>query len=180
MAGNMKYFMMFPIMFILHCSSLGVKDFIPFGFNEPKIVQKSSNVKFDNAKEAFDIKWNVLFKYPTQKKGFLVITDKQTKKSYTITYQEFFVLKKSYKNWRVVEKQVPVITKIKEDDGFLFITFNYLDENKSILSGQFIINTAYIKDRNDTRKLNAYRGVTFGLGTYSVMTTLFCILLALF
>lgn len=128
------------LIFCLSCSS------VPY-----KVVKKE---KSDESikKYGFAIQWDTTYVNPSKKKGFLVVTNPETKKSFKISYDDFFVMKKAYSNWRVVEKTDPVITGIQEKDGKIYVTFNYIENtNKSILAGVFIVDLKYIKNEKEEK-----------------------------
>jgi len=110
----------------------------------------------------FAIKWDVEYIHPTDKEGYLIVINPETKKQFKISYKDFFVMDKAYKNWRIVEKANPMITSIVEKNEILIITFNYFDEDsKSILSGKFIVNTKYLT--TDKKELWTWRGISGAL-----------------
>ena len=131
---------------------------------------------------AFNITWDTEYKYPTDKKGYLLISNAKTGKQFKITYKDFFVWKKGYKNWRTVEKGKPIITDIEEEDNILKVTFNYISEDskQSILSGKFLVDTKYIKNQSDLKKLRIYKSVIVGETIYSLLVTALVVVLAIF
>lgn len=121
----------------ISCSSLPCKK------------DKNENQKI---KESFAVVWNTKYIPPTDKDGHLVITNPETGKSFKISYKDFFIMKKAYKNWRLVEKSSPVITSIQQNGEKIYVIFNYLDgDGLSVLSGRFIVDLKYIKKQSDEK-----------------------------
>ncbi len=132
----------------------------------------------NSSKTGFSIKWKVDYKYPTPKDGYLIIKNPNTGREFKIDYKDFFVWKKSYENWRVVEKSDPMITDIEKKGNLLLVTFNYFDEeSQSILSGQFIADRKYITNKSDQKKIRFWEGFSIGTGVYGVLVTILALLL---
>jgi len=83
----------------------------------------------------------------------MIIKNKKTGKTWTFTHKEFKLVIRSWKNWRIVSKVDPTITKIEQDKKYLYITFNYYivtnngRTKTSILSGVVIIKKDYVQDK---------------------------------
>lgn len=139
-----------------------------------KIIKPKKGNDVIEAK-GFSIMWNVSdYKFPDAKKGYLIITNPTTGKKFKISYRDFLIMKKAYKNWRIVEETNPVITNIEEKKDKIHVTFNYMNKNKSILSGEFIVDMKYIKNKQD-EKIKIY--LTAGLVGSGVMNVIMILLL---
>lgn len=137
---------------------------------------------------SFAVQWDTKYESPTDKEGNLIITNVETGSKFKMTYKDFFILKKAYKNWRTVEVCDPVITDVierqkKDADGKktkekeVVVIFNYFDENnKSILSGQFIVDPNYLTVETNKDKEAIKTGALVGTTVYSILTTIVIIL----
>jgi len=114
---------------------------------------------------------------------YLVIADKKTGKSWVIEYGQWETLTKAYKYWETVTNNKPKILDVKEEEGYLIINFcyEYKDPEKRnkvtrILAGKVYVPKKYVNDEVK-RKLEVYRGVVIGTGTYSALTTVLLVIL---
>ena len=125
-----KYFITFLLLFTQFCSSLPEKksnaaDLMIVYRENPNIKKLTIEVDDD--------------------KKFLIITNPESGNNFQISFRDFKIMSAAYKNWRVAESKDPIITRIEQKEGYLHITFNYLDgEGGSVLSGVIMINEDYI------------------------------------
>lgn len=109
-------------------------------------------------------------------KGYLVIKNTKTNKTWKMTYKDFLILNKGYKNWRAVSENNPEIVSINEDEDYVNIIFTYYDEkSKSILSGKVIVGKRYLVKNNSTKE-NILIGTNVGTAVYAILITILFLL----
>ena len=169
----MKYLIFVLISLLIGCSTFKNIANV-YSTKKPKVIE------VNNDKVNFEINWEVKYEAPTNKKGVLIITNPKTKKSFKMSYKDFFIMKKGYKNWRVVEKGEPKITDVQEKKGVVYVKFNYFnEESKSILAGIFVVDTRYIKNIKEQKQIELLKNTTLVTGGYSIFVTILCIILTL-
>lgn len=170
----MNKFFIFLLSCFLFISCASIPKMTP----EEKQIQK----EYEDAEEpTFNIKWDTTYIDPSEGlDGYLEIKNPKTGTIVRITYKDFFIMKRAYKNWRSIENGTPVITNVEESGQYIVVTFNYFDnESKSILSGQFIVNTKYIKDKKDQQDLAKWKAISWGAFTYGGLVTIIAIIFIL-
>lgn len=111
--------------------------------------------------------------------ALLLITDKRSGKTWSITHKQFSILNRSFNNWQNVIENKPIITSVGEANGKMNIVFNYYDENKkSILSGTIIIDkdkASLFFTRSEWMMYTLYT-----LGGYSALATVLLVCVIIF
>ena len=122
--------------------------------------------------------------------NFFTIENNKTHQKWTMSFGEFKQLNKRSKNWVRVSTEAPVIKEMYEDGDFVYIVFNYYDEeakdymgikinkNESILSGKVLIHKKYLVSPDSAKlSLTFYKDLAGGLTVYSIITTVLIIIL---
>jgi hypothetical protein len=137
-----------------------------------------------------DINISTKYEVSTKKsQQFIELKNLKTGKAWKITYEEFIDMANSYEYWTQVSNKKPEISEIKEDDEYLYITFNYYDSrykdkigfkiNKkdfSILSGKILVPKRYLQIP-DKRAKDIMIGVTAGVSAYAIAISILLIIL---
>jgi len=135
---------------------------------------------------------NINTKYEVKSKesqNFIELKNLKTGKTWKITYEQFLDMANSYEYWTQVSNKKPEISEIKEDDSYLYITFNYYDarfkdkvgfkirkKDFSILSGKILVPKQYL-NIPDKKVKNILIGVTAGTTTWAIIATILIIIL---
>jgi hypothetical protein len=134
------------LLFLINCSSF--KDQIKEPFQKNDTVM---SITYDNSLAQSEIMFD-----QDDETGILTIKNKD--KTWKITYRDFKIMTLGYKNWRVVENNIPEISKITEDSKWVNFTFNYYKNVKSndgtnakvsILSGTVSISKKVIRTNEE-------------------------------
>ena len=110
----------------------------------------------------------------------IIVTNTKTNKTWKFSHQEFKLIINSWNNWRLVSEGNAEISKIEQDNKYIYITFNYYKvENNgktktSVLSGIVVINKSLVNERTKTESILI--GVAAGFG---VSTVVLAIILAI-
>ena len=124
----MNKFFIFLLSCFLFISCASIPKMTP----EEKQIQK----EYEDAEEpTFNIKWDTTYIDPSEGlDGYLEIKNPKTGTIVRITYKDFFIMKRAYKNWRSIENGTPVITNVEESGQYVVVTFNYFDNESKIWS----------------------------------------------
>ena len=168
----------FSIILLFMCS---------FSFGETKKVLPK-----DGKDISIEMKANRDYEYTASDTAF-TITSSKTGKKWNFTSEEMIKIVLATKNWDVIEQSDPKIKDVYEDENYLYIVFGYSTvtpreffgiqlskKDEYILSGKILIHKKYlINDNMQKCNVTFYKGATVGLTVYSVIITIFCIILVL-
>lgn len=114
----------------------------------------------------------------------VVVTNTKSGKTWNFSHQEFKLIINSWNNWRLVSENNAEISKIEQDNKYIYITFNYYKiENNgktktSVLSGIVVINKTLVNERTKTESILIGVAAGFGVSTV-VLAVLLAILMCL-
>ena len=118
----------------------------------------------------------------------LLIKYLPTGKEWQISITDWEILSTSYLYWKSISTGSPKISKVYEDDIYLYIIFNYyynntdeyfgikINKEKSILSGTVMVPKNYLIQKN-AQLNNILYNITIGVGVYSILTTILLLLI---
>lgn len=171
----LKYLILVFSILLFNCRSAETKSENLY-VEDPKLKGKELDIRLTQ-------NLNLIKFEPKDDELLLEIKNVQKNITWKITYKDWKIQTIAYKNWRVVENEKPIISKITEDGKYINFTFNYYKEiiengqayKTSILSGIISINKEYLRTAKDDAKTY----YLWGLAGYGTIITVILIIVAI-